>query len=88
MHKCTHACAPTPCPARAQVSRFDGHADYVRAGAVSPANAETWATGGYDHVCKLWDTRDPKGGAVMDLDHGAPVEDLAFFPSGGGRAAR
>ncbi|KAF5834055.1 WD40-repeat-containing domain protein [Dunaliella salina] len=65
----------------AQLSRFDGHEDYVRAGAVSPANMETWATGGYDHVCKLWDVRDPKGGAMLNMDHGAPVEDLAFFPS-------
>jgi len=55
----------------------------VRAGAVSPTNMETWATGGYDHVCKLWDVRDPRGGAVMNMDHGAPIEDLAFFPSGG-----
>ena len=31
--------------AGAQVARWDGHTDYVRAAACSPANAETWATG-------------------------------------------
>jgi WD40 repeat protein len=38
--------------------RLDGHADYVRAAAVSPTSAETWATGAYDHVVKLWVSRD------------------------------
>jgi U3 small nucleolar RNA-associated protein 15 len=65
----------------AQLMRLDGHRDYVRAAAVSPASPDTWATGGYDHTVKLWDVR-AGGAAVMDLDHGAPVEDLAFFPTG------
>ncbi len=30
---------------------------------------------------KVWDVRSAQ--AVMELDHGAPVEALAFFPSGG-----
>lgn len=38
--------------------------------------------GGYDHTVKLWDVRaGPQ--CSMSLDHGAPVEDVAFFPSGG-----
>lgn len=38
--------------------------------------------GGYDHIVKLWDVRaGPQ--ATMSVDHGAPVEDVAFFPSGG-----
>lgn len=37
--------------------------------------------GGYDHTVKLWDVRS--GQAGMSFDHGSPVEDLAFFPSGG-----
>ncbi len=68
---------------------MDGHTDYVRAAGVSPSNMETWATGGYDHVVKLWDVRGSGGGSsgngaecVMSMDHGAPIEDLAFFPSG------
>jgi len=64
----------------AQLLRLDGHADYVRAGAHSPSSLDTWATGGYDHACKLWDVRS--GRAVMDLGHGAPIEDLAWFGSG------
>ncbi|GLC39732.1 hypothetical protein PLESTM_000933800 [Pleodorina starrii] len=64
-----------------QVLRLDGHRDYVRAAAASPTSPDTWATGGYDHTVKLWDVR--AGGApVLSLDHGAPVEDVAFFPSG------
>lgn len=66
--------------ARNAARRFDGHADYVRAAAVSPTAGDTWATGGYDHACKLWDARS--GRCVMDLDHGAPIEDLQFFTSG------
>ncbi len=67
--------------------RFEGHTDYVRAAAVSPANSETWATGGYDHVVKLWDVRAGGGkrsgsACTLSLDHGAPVEDVAFFTSG------
>lgn len=36
--------------------------------------------GGYDHVCRLWDVRI--GRSTMELDHGAPVEDVLFLPSG------
>eukprot|EP00798_Chlamydomonas_sp_ICE-L_P020921 gene20921-27769_t len=74
----------------AQVARLDGHTDYVRAAAVSPSNMETWATGGYDHMVKLWDIRSTGCGgsgsqnssSMMTMDHGAPVEDMQFFPSG------
>ncbi|KXZ44237.1 hypothetical protein GPECTOR_70g467 [Gonium pectorale] len=64
-----------------QVLRLDGHSDYVRSAAVSPASTDTWASGGYDHTVRLWDVRTG-GAAQMILDHGAPVEDVAFFPSG------
>lgn len=60
--------------------RLDGHSDYVRAAAVSPTSPDTWATAGYDHICKLWDVRSQE--CVMNLDHGAPIEDVKFFPSG------
>jgi U3 small nucleolar RNA-associated protein 15 len=66
-----------------------GHADYIRAAACNPANIDVWATGSYDHVCKLWDVRSISGGnnnssskPTMSFDHGAPIESLAFFPSG------
>lgn len=36
--------------------------------------------GGYEHVCKVWDVRAKS--ATMSLDHGAPIEALAYFPSG------
>ena len=60
--------------------RLDGHTDYVRSAAVNPSSQDTWATAGYDHICKLWDVRSQE--CVMNLDHGAPIEDVAFFPSG------
>lgn len=67
-----------------------GHADYIRAAACNPASIDVWATGSYDHVCKLWDVRSsPSSGdnssgskPTMSFDHGAPIESLAFFPSG------
>lgn len=34
----------------------------------------------YDHVCKLWDARQDR--CLLTVDHGAPIESLAFFPSG------
>ena len=65
----------------AQLLRLDGHTDYIRAASVSPVNSETWATAGYDHLLKLWDVRS-KASSTMTLDHGFPIEDLAFFTSG------
>eukprot|EP00887_Chlorella_sp_A99_P001615 scaffold8.g1615.t1 len=63
-----------------QVTRLDGHTDYVRAAQVHPSSGEVWATGSYDHSVRLWDTRE--GRCSMELAHGAPVESLAFLPSG------
>ena len=37
-------------------------------------------TGGYDHICKVWDMRSKA--ATLSLDHGAPIEALSYFPSG------
>eukprot|EP00884_Botryococcus_braunii_P021255 jgi/Botrbrau1/7813/Bobra.0159s0241.1 len=65
----------------AQLLRLEGHQDYVRAAAVSPADSQLWATGAYDHTCRLWDVRSSQEVGVMD--HGAPVEAIAFLPSGG-----
>jgi len=67
-----------------KVCRFAGHQDYIRSAAASPANSDTWLTGSYDHTARLWDVRSgSRSGAAMALDHGAPIEDLAFFPTGG-----
>eukprot|EP00775_Hariotina_reticulata_P014922 gene14922-15127_t len=68
-----------------QVLRLTGHSDYVRAAAASPVSSDTWASGGYDHLVKLWDVRSGSsrsGSSSMSFDHGAPVEACAFFPSG------
>ena len=38
------------------------HDDYVRASATTPTAPSLWATGGYDHVARLWDLRSMGGG--------------------------
>jgi len=63
------------------VRRHDGHADYVRALERSPASGEIWASGSYDHTVKIWDARVGRD-AVMTIKHTAPVEDIAWYPSG------
>lgn len=63
--------------------RHDGHTDYVRSVAAHPGSAHAWASGSYDHTVKLWDGRENGSThASMTLDHGSPVEDVAWLPSG------
>lgn len=61
-----------------QILRMAGHTDYIRAGAVT--SDVTVLSGSYDHTVKVWDTRTRD--AQMTLEHGAPVESVAVFPSG------
>ena len=63
------------------VRRHDGHTDYVRALERSTVSQEMWASGSYDHTVKIWDARQGRE-AVMTLDHGSPVEDVAWYPNG------
>lgn len=63
------------------LSTLEGHTDYVRCGAASPTSTDLWASGSYDHSIRLWDIRTPK--CVLQLEHGKPLEDVLFFPSGG-----
>ena len=67
--------------AEAQVCTFEGHTDFVRAGALSPASPHMFATGSYDHTVKLWDIKAPR--CAMTLRHVSPVEDLVLLPGGG-----
>jgi len=60
---------------------LEGHTDYVRCGATSSASNNFLATGSYDHSVCLWDIRTSK--CVLRLQHGKPLEDVIFFPSGG-----
>ncbi|GFZ19494.1 transducin family protein [Actinidia rufa] len=42
-----------------------------------------FVTGSYDHTIRLWDVRVSSGGSMMEVNHGKPVEDVIFLPSGG-----
>lgn len=64
------------------ISDFLGHKDYVRCGACSPASMDMFITGSYDHTLKLWDART-NSKSVLEVNHGKPVEDVIFLPSGG-----
>ncbi|KAK1560016.1 hypothetical protein Q3G72_021213 [Acer saccharum] len=65
------------------LSNLLGHKDYVRCGDCSPVNAEMFVTGSYDHTVKLWDVRVENSRSVMEANHGKPIEDVMFLPSGG-----
>lgn len=66
------------------IHEFHGHKDYVRCGDSSPVNSDTFVTGSYDHLVKLWDVRvRDSSKSAMDFNHGCPVEDVVFLPSGG-----
>ncbi|KAL2323601.1 hypothetical protein Fmac_027980 [Flemingia macrophylla] len=62
---------------------FLGHKDYVRCGDSSPVNSDLFVTGSYDHVVKLWDARVRDSKSSLHVNHGAPVQDVVFLPSGG-----
>ncbi|KAI5077553.1 hypothetical protein GOP47_0007377 [Adiantum capillus-veneris] len=68
-------------PTESEVLRLEGHADYVRSGSANPSSGDVWATGSYDHTVNLWDLRTSN--VVLKLQHGKPLEDVLFFPSGG-----
>ncbi len=59
---------------------FDALKDYVRAGCASSLTSSLLASGSYDHTVRLWDHRS-QGGQVLCLDHGSPVEAVAFMPN-------
>lgn len=60
-----------------------GHKDYVRCGDSSPVNDSVFATGSYDHTVKVWDARSGDSRWIAEINHGGPVEDVVYLPSGG-----
>ncbi|KAL8213996.1 hypothetical protein R6Q57_003445 [Mikania cordata] len=60
-----------------------GHKDYVRCGDGSPASDDMFITGSYDHTVRVWDVRVSNNGSMLSINHGAPVEDVIYLPSGG-----
>lgn len=75
-------------PEEKTVNTFLGHDDYVRTARVSPDNTSLVFSGSYDGTVRLWDARmGEQGGCAMEMRHGAPVEDVLLFPTGGGGTA-
>ncbi|CAN1153196.1 Protein SLOW WALKER 1 [Linum perenne] len=67
------------------VYNLQGHKDYVRCGDCSPIDGGSFLTGSYDHTVKLWDVKDGSNKnmkPVLEVNHGKPVEDVMFLPSG------
>ncbi|KAK8614934.1 hypothetical protein V6N13_068721 [Hibiscus sabdariffa] len=60
-----------------------GHKDYVRCGDCSPVSSDLFVTGSYDHTVKVWDVRVEDSRSVLEVNHGKPVEDVIYLPSGG-----
>ncbi|GAB4852210.1 hypothetical protein Ancab_016402 [Ancistrocladus abbreviatus] len=71
--------------AETQLNDFLGHKDYVRSGCCSPIDDNVFVTGSYDHTVRVWDVRssNSSGSSAMMVNHGKPVEDVVFLPSGG-----
>ncbi|CAA7021583.1 unnamed protein product [Microthlaspi erraticum] len=65
------------------ISDLLGHKDYVRCGDCSPVDDSMFITGSYDHTVKVWDARVDKSKWVAEINHGHPVEDVVYLPSGG-----
>ncbi|GAB6019900.1 hypothetical protein CHUAL_001435 [Chamberlinius hualienensis] len=68
-------------PGETAIHSFTDHKDYVRAGTVSKSSNDIFISGSYDHSVKMFDLRAKK--SVLSVDHGAPVESVLLFPSGG-----
>ncbi|XP_011298736.1 U3 small nucleolar RNA-associated protein 15 homolog [Fopius arisanus] len=68
-------------PSEKQIVTFSEHADYIRAGAVSPVSPDILLSGGYDKIVQMYDARTSK--SVCSVNHEAPVESIVFLPSGG-----
>ncbi|KMS99273.1 hypothetical protein BVRB_2g046420 [Beta vulgaris subsp. vulgaris] len=65
------------------LSDFLGHKDYVRSGCCSPVDDNVFVTGSYDHTVRVWDVRGGGNSSAMMVNHGKPVENVVFLPSGG-----
>ncbi|KAJ9543109.1 hypothetical protein OSB04_022816 [Centaurea solstitialis] len=69
--------------AEVSIRSLFGHKDYVRCGDGSPASDDMFVTGSYDHLVRVWDVRVSSDASMLSIDHGAPVEDVIYLPSGG-----
>ncbi|CAG9861017.1 unnamed protein product [Phyllotreta striolata] len=68
-------------PTEKTLITYDGHSDYIRAGATCEALPDIVLSGGYDNKIKMLDIRTENEG--ITVDHGSPVESLLFLPAGG-----
>lgn len=68
-------------PTEKTLTTYEGHTDYIRAGATCQALPDIILSGGYDNKIRMLDTRTENEG--ITVDHGSPVESLLFLPAGG-----
>ena len=55
--------------------------DYIRSLSTNISSTKMVLSGSYDHTIRVWDMRS--NSTQMELDHGAPVESILVFPTGG-----
>lgn len=65
---------------RRELATFEGHTDWVRALAVSPAG--TLVASGAQKTLKLWDVRTLSQARSIDRAHDSTIDFLAFSPEG------
>lgn len=68
-------------PSEKQIISFENHSDYIRSGACSPVSPDIFISGSYDRTVQMYDARTNKN--LFSVNHEAPVESVAFLPSGG-----
>ncbi|KAE8683922.1 hypothetical protein F3Y22_tig00111166pilonHSYRG00349 [Hibiscus syriacus] len=59
-----------------------GHKNYVRCDNCSLVSSDLFVTDSYDHIVKVWDFRVKNLRSIFEVNHGKPVENVIYLPSG------
>ncbi|XP_039003081.1 protein SLOW WALKER 1-like [Hibiscus syriacus] len=60
-----------------------GYKDYMRCGDCSSVSSDLFVTDSYDQTVKVWNVRVKNSRSILEVNHGKPVEDMIYLPSGG-----